>query len=104
MNNSVISALLELNEMNCAEEATGCLGAGDYRAYARALGYDYLEVLDWSNSGGDWQFIVSKDAHCWYVMTQGNNFPQPGFTRTVDTQRAYFGDADEVLNQIWEEI
>jgi len=89
------------NEQRIAEDATGCVGSGDYRKWAEAQGYEHCEVLDWSSSAGDWQFIVSKDGETWFIMEQENNYPRPGFTRTVGTEE-FFGTADEVLQQIAE--
>ncbi len=87
-----------------AVEATGCNGAGDYLKYARSQGYPFVETLDWSSSAGDWTFIVSKDGFTWYVMIQENNYPRSGgFTRTIDTTQEYYGDAKDVLQEIYEE-
>lgn len=85
-----------------AEQATGCRGAGGYLDYAHAQGYTKVEVLNWCSSAGDWQFIVSKDGHEWYIMWQENNYPRgPGFTRAVG-EVPYYGTAEEVVNHIAE--
>lgn len=86
-----------------AEQATGCLGAGSYRAWAYEQGYDLLEVVDWTSSAGDWTFIVSKDAETWYLMFQSNNWPKAGFTRTIDKTRVYHGTGHQVLTNIYAE-
>jgi hypothetical protein len=86
-------------EQSIAEQMTGCSGSGDYRQWAENQGYPHCEVFDWTSSAGDWTFIVSKDGEIWYVMTQSNNFPRGGFTRTID-ERPWVGNAQEVLGQL----
>jgi hypothetical protein len=85
-------------EQIIAEQATGCVGSGDYGLWADGQGYLYCVVLDWTSSAGDWQFIVSKDGEIWYVMTQENNFPRLGYTRTIDESRPFEGTEDEALD------
>lgn len=86
-----------------AEEMTGCPGAGDYRRWARKRGYKYIETVDLTSSAGDWSFIVSQDGLVWYFMFQENNYPKPGFSRSINKQIPYFGTAKEVLALICEE-
>lgn len=86
-----------------ATDGTGCIGADSYRRFARDNGFTRIETLCWGSSAGDWQFIVSKDGFEWYVLDQQNNYPLPGFTHTLDTE-PYYGTADAVLEQIYEEI
>ena len=86
-----------------AVQATGCPGAGAYRRWAKAQGYPHVEVLDWSSSAGDWQFLVSQDGTEWFLLTQTNNYPRPGFTREIDTTRSWLGTIEEVWAQIAEE-
>ena len=81
------------------EQATGCIGAGDYRQWAQEQGYQYCEVLDWTSSAGDWTFIVSEDGNCWYVMWQENNWPRVGFTREVGSI-PFYGTLKEVIEAI----
>lgn len=88
--------------MNYCEQATGCRGAGDYAVWAEEQGYPYCEVYDWTSSAGDWTFIVSKDQHTWYIMYQVNNWPCPGFTRTID-ENPYYGTPEEVLERLCNE-
>jgi len=90
-----------------AEQATGCGGAGDYATYAESKGYNLCEVLNWSSSAGDWQFVVSKDGKTWYILDQVNNYPRSGFTRTIsdgvdnpDWRESYEGSLDDVYKQI----
>lgn len=83
-----------------AVQATGCPGAGDYLKWAREQGYPYCEVLNWSSSAGDWQFIVSKTNgpdSLWYLMWQENNYPRPGFSRGIETDYWFLGSKDEAL-------
>lgn len=82
-----------------AESATGCAGAGSYLAFAKKAGFKYLEVLNWSSSAGDWQFIVSRDGSEWYILEQTNNYPWPGFSHLIDTT-PFFGTAEEVINEL----
>lgn len=44
-----------------ASQATGVAESGGYYQYALDNGYQYIEVLDWTSSAGDWTFIISKD-------------------------------------------
>ena len=91
----------QLNENRICEQATGCLGAGAFRAWAEREGYPYCEVFDWTSSAGDWSFIVSKDGIEWFPMFQENRYPRgPGFDRSIDTSRPYYGAVQEVFEQI----
>ncbi len=85
-----------------AEQATGCRGAGSYLDFAKEHGFEYVEVVDWSSSAGDWCFAVSKDGHEWQLLYQTNNYPRPGFSHQVVEEVAFFGDAEEALAQIYE--
>lgn len=92
------------NELTLEEQATGCKNAGGYRDFAEANGFPFCEVFDWTSSAGDWTFIVSKDGSTWYVMTQTNNWPSIGFTRTIDPSREFYGTAEDVLQEMCEEL
>ena len=82
------------------ETATGCVGADSYKDFARRNGYGHLEVLNWTSSAGDWQFIVSKDGQRWRVLQQENNHPRgPGFSHTLGDEE-YEGTAEEVLGML----
>ena len=81
------------------ETATGCVGADTYKDFARRHGYGQVEVLDWTSSAGDWQFIVSKDGERWRVLSQENNFPRPGFSHALGDEE-YEGTAEEVLQAL----
>ena len=84
-----------------AEEATGCIGSGSYAEYARSKGYNFIEVLDWTSSAGDWQFIISKDGKEWKMLFQENNYPREGFSHSID-DAVYEGTGDEVLKELFE--
>jgi len=87
-----------------AEQATGCIGAGDYAKWAESQGYPHCAVVDWTSSAGDWTFIVSKDGETWYLMYQENNYPRgPGFTRTIG-DKSYEGSEKDVLREIGERM
>jgi hypothetical protein len=89
--------VLEYQERITAEQATGCVGAGDYRQWAAEQGYPILYVVDWTSSAGDWTFLVSIDGDEWFPMFQENNYPLPGFTRTIDKDHPYYGTSEEAL-------
>ncbi len=93
-------SILRLQEQQIAEQATGCRGAGGYRAWAEAQGYPQLAVIDWTSSAGDWSFIVSEDGEVWYIMYQTNNFPRSGFTWSVNLDQAFYGSEESVLEEI----
>ena len=84
-----------------AHQATGCDDAGGYLDFARKLNYKEVEVLNWSSSAGDWQFLVSKNGKVWYILNQENNYPRSGFTRTID-KTPWYGTYEEVCKQIEE--
>ncbi len=83
------------------EQATGCEGADTYHSFALKNGFRYIEVLDWSSSAGDWQFLVSTNGNLWYILSQTNNYPRPGFTHTLDSV-PWYGTLEEVYKQIEE--
>ena len=93
--------LRELRDTMIAEQATGCVGAGGYLAYAKQNGYTHCEVLDWTSSAGDWTFLVSKNGFEWRILYQENNWPRPGFSYSVgDT--VFYGDFEEVSAVVWD--
>ena len=85
-----------------AEQATGCHGAMSYLDWAVRHGFEFLEVVCWGCSAGNWQFIVSQDSHHWQVLFQENNYPRPGFSHSLGDE-VYEGTATEVLERISEE-
>lgn len=95
---------MKTNEQHMAEQATGCPGAGDYALWAKEQGYPHCQVWDWTSSAGDWTFLVSKDGQQWHWMSQSNNWPRQGFTRTIDTENFYEGTAQEVLYEAEAEL
>jgi len=85
------------------ETATGCVGADSYKGFAERLGYSHVEVLNWTSSAGDWQFIVSKDGRRWRILFQENNYPRgPGFSHTLGDEE-YEGTAAEVFGILEQE-
>ena len=83
------------------EQATGCMGAHSYRDYAREQGYKYCEVLNWTSSAGDWQFLVSNNKRGpWYVLQQDNNYPRPGFSHSIDKGHPFYGTLNSVYKQV----
>ena len=85
---------------SAAAVATGCTGAGSYLSFAESQGFEYLEVLNWCSSAGDWEFIVSRDGWEWYILFQTNNYPRPGFSHSIDEANVFFGTTEEVLSEI----
>lgn len=79
------------------EEATGCIGAGDFREWAESQGYPHCEVYDWTSSAGDWSFIVSREGEIWFPMYQENAWPHQGFRRIIDVDQPIEGTPDEVF-------
>jgi len=97
----------EIIEPNIAEQATGCKGAGDYRAYAEKHGYPHCLVWDWTSSAGDWNFLVSKDGKEWVWMFQENNYPRRGFTWTIqdeDGDRFYADNKEDLFEIVRDKI
>ena len=84
------------------EQFTGCVGAHSYRDFAHKRGYTHIEVLDWTSSAGDWQFIISKDGRRWHVLYQENRYPHHGFSHSIES-RTYHGTAAEVLEELYTE-
>jgi len=86
--------------LSVEEEATGCLGASGYKAFAREKGFTYCEVLDWTSSAGDWCFLVATNKRGpWRILWQTNNYPRPGFSHTLD-DREWWGTLRSVYRQI----
>lgn len=82
------------------EQATGIIGAGDYQEVFEKMDYPYLEILDWTSSTGDWQFIVSRDGKTWYVAGQDKGWSRSGFDYWVDEEHPFYGNVDEVLEML----
>ena len=85
------------------ETATGCDNANSYREFAYDHGYFMIVDLDNHSSAGDWTFLISKDGYEWQLLFQENNYPQIGFTHTIG-DCLYFGEINDVLRQLLEEI
>lgn len=75
-------------------------GAGSFRRLAERLGFTHVEVVEWSSSAGDWIFIVSRDGHEWWVMTQENRHPFHGFKYSCEQRQGRFGTAEQVLKEV----
>lgn len=80
------------------DQATGC-NASSYREYAADLGYQFIEVLNWCSSAGDWEFLVSKDGEEWRILTQTNNWPRPGFSYTL-SKKTFYGTAEKATQTV----
>ena len=55
-------------------------GAGSYDDVLARLGFDDVQVEDWTSSAGDWCFIVSGDR----FVFQENRYPYHGFKYTLE--------------------
>ena len=95
-----VEELARINEEAVCEEATGCSGSGGFRKVFANMGYNFCVVTDWCSSAGDWNFIVSKDGYEWHLASQVNNFPKAGFSYYVSDDETYYGDSDEVLEEL----
>ena len=85
-----------------AEQTTGCTGAGSYLNFAEEHGFEYMEVVDWTSSAGDWIFIVSKNGFEWYLLYQTNNYPHPGFSHQIVENVSFPGSAEKALAHVYE--
>jgi len=70
--------LLQNNELVEVPSA----GAGNFREIFEDLGFDKVEVIDWTSSAGDWTFGVKNDDG-WVVATQENRYPYHGFRYNI---------------------
>jgi len=86
----------KLREKAICEQATGVRGAGDFRAVFEAKGYPHLEILNWTSSAGDWEFLISKDGEIWHIAGQTNRWPRSGFEYWIDDE-IFEGTSSEVL-------
>ena len=57
-------------------------GAGSFREIFEDLGFDEVEVINWTSSAGDWTFGVKNDVG-WFVATQENRYPYYGFRYAI---------------------
>jgi hypothetical protein len=80
------------------DQMTGCNASG-YREAARKMGFDRVEVLNWTSSAGDWQFLVSKDGEIWQVLSQENNWPRAGFSYYLGDE-IFAGTLEDVYEQV----
>jgi len=90
----------QLVEQRICESATGCIGAGSFREWAKSKGFPFCEVYDWTSSAGDWSLIVSRDGKIWFPMYQENAYPQCGFHRSIDENQPMEGTPDEVFEYL----
>lgn len=74
------------NILNGLPVAIPGAGAGNYReVFVDLLGFEELEVIDWTSSAGEWSFGV-KDETGWRVAWQSNRYPYHGYTYGVTTE------------------
>ena len=82
------------------DQMIGC-NASSYREAAEQMGFNRVEVLNWTSSAGDWQFLVSRDGEEWQILDQSNNWPKAGFSYSLSDE-VFFGSLDDVYAQIEE--
>lgn len=80
------------------DQMTGC-NASSYRDAAEYMGFDRVEVLDWTSSAGDWQFLVTRDGETWQILSQDNNYPRAGFSYSLSDE-CFEGTLDDVYREI----
>lgn len=80
------------------DQMTGC-NASSYREAAKQMGFERVEVLDWTSSAGDWQFLVSRNGEEWQILFQSNNWPKSGFSYSLSDE-VFIGGLNEVYAQI----
>lgn len=96
----MMTTLREKIEELQAAQATGCPGAGGYRAWAKKQGYPIVKALEMCSSAGDWSFLVSKDGEAWQLMWQENRWPRPGFDRYIE-EEVWYGTLEAVIKQMY---
>ena len=78
---SVEQAIKEIEQRKCIEIPNA--GSGSYSRVFEMLGFDRVEVKDWTSSAGDWSFRVRRN-DVWYNAHQENRYPYLGFKYYVD--------------------
>lgn len=82
-------------------EATGTDNSRGYLQYAMNRGFNHIEVLDWSSSAGDWQFLISRNGYDWQILHQTNNYPLDGFSYHIEDD-IWCGTVEQAYKQIEE--
>lgn len=54
-------------------------GGGSWREVARLLGFNKIEVEDWTSSAGDWVFAIRGRR----LLFQSNRYPSRGFAYSI---------------------
>ena len=73
-------------------------GAGSFREVFAILGFQRVEVIDWTSSAGDWSFAIFNGLE-WFMVSQENRWPKCGFTYSFDKQRS-FCSLDDIMSYI----
>ena len=74
-------------------------GAGSFKEIFTALGFEDVEVIDWTSSAGDWSFGV-KNEYAWFAAWQENRYPYHGFRYSISSDVM----PCETFEQLCEEI
>jgi len=73
-----------------------------YKEFASQQGFTQVEVLDWTSSSGDWDFVVSKDGTSWFLLTQRtDNIGNKEWS--IDLDRCYEGTAEQAIGAFFSE-
>lgn len=70
-------------------------GAHTFRQFFKDVGYDAVDVVEWSSSAGDWTFMV-RDGEGWFLAFQSNRYPRHGFAYSVNYELP-FASKDELI-------
>ncbi len=70
-------------------------GSQTFRQFFKEVGYDEVDVLEWSSSAGDWSFMV-RDGDGWFAAFQTNRYPYHGFAYSVNYEIP-FASKDELI-------
>ena len=74
-------------------------GAGNYSGIFTSLGFEEVEVIDWTSSAGDWTFGV-KNEDGWFMAFQENRYPYYGFKYSVSQGYGGFATFEDLCKEI----
>ena len=74
-------------------------GAGNFREVFSALGFEEVEVYDWTSSAGDWSFGV-KNEYVWFAAWQENRYPYNGFRYCISSDVMPCNTFEELVEEI----
>ena len=74
-------------------------GAGSYDEVFEMLGFEKVEVIEWSSSAGDWSFGV-KDKTGWRLAWQENRYTYHGFRYSISFRNYGFKTFEDLLGSL----